>query len=221
MGDLELTRGRLLGDLIQRARLRSGRSVTDCAQVIGVTEEEFAKAESGEAILSLPSFEALAMYLNVPISHFWSDATPRAEARETRYHEYLILRRRIIGALIRQARIRNKQTLEELAKQVKMDPELVEKYELGLESISYFELETIAGSLGVSLEYFADPSHGPFVRHETEQVLRERISELPPEMRSFVTEPVNIKYLETAMRLSKMDVDQLRSIAEGILDITL
>ena len=39
-------------------------------------------------------------------------------------------------------------------------------------------------------------------------------------MRAFIAEPINRNYIETAMRLSEMDVDRLRLIAESILDIT-
>ncbi len=51
--------------------------------------------------------------------------------------------------------------------------------------------------------------------------MQQHFDELPPEVQAFVVEPVNIGYLETAMRLSKLDVHRLRRIAEGLLDITL
>ena len=39
-------------------------------------------------------------------------------------------------------------------------------------------------------------------------------------MRAFLTNPVNISYLETAKKLSEMDVAKLRQVAEDILEIT-
>lgn len=41
------------------------------------------------------------------------------------------------------------------------------------------------------------------------------------ELRSFVSKPSNIPFLELAMKLSKMDAKKLRDIAESILEITL
>jgi hypothetical protein len=50
--------------------------------------------------------------------------------------------------------------------------------------------------------------------------MQQRFEQLPPDIKAFVVEPINLSYLQTAMRLSELDVDKLRSIAEGILDIT-
>ena len=45
--------------------------------------------------------------------------------------------------------------------------------------------------------------------------------ELPAELQAFVSQPVNRPYLELAIKLSSMSSDKLRSVAEGLLDITL
>jgi hypothetical protein len=37
----------------------------------------------------------------------------------------------------------------------------------------------------------------------------------------FVSKPVNRPYLELAQRLSKTNVENLRAVAEGLLEITL
>jgi hypothetical protein len=50
--------------------------------------------------------------------------------------------------------------------------------------------------------------------------MERRFREMSPEMKEFVTKPANIAYLRTAKRLSEMDVEQLRAIAAGILEIT-
>ena len=70
------------------------------------------------------------------------------------------------------------------------------------------------------VDYFADDKFGPLARHEANLLMQKRFDELPPDVKAFVAEPINLSYLETAMRLSALDVDQLRNIAEGILDIT-
>ncbi|MDP2776994.1 MAG: hypothetical protein Q8O48_05080, partial [Anaerolineales bacterium] len=49
----------------------------------------------------------------------------------------------------------------------------------------------------------------------------QKILELPQEMQDFVCQPVNRPYLELAMKLNEMSKEKLRSVAEGLLDITL
>jgi hypothetical protein len=47
-----------------------------------------------------------------------------------------------------------------------------------------------------------------------------KFKELPNELQDFVCKPVNRPYLELAMRLSDLSVEKLRSVAEGLLEIT-
>jgi transcriptional regulator with XRE-family HTH domain len=143
------------------------------------------------------------------------------EARETDYDLYQSLRQRIIGALLKQARIQADRSPEELASALDTEVERIEAYESGTEAIPYFQLEKLASDLDVSIQYFSNEEHGPLAQYETEQHLQKRFENLPPEVKVFVAEPINLSYLETAIRLSEMDVAKLRSIAEGILDITL
>jgi hypothetical protein len=48
----------------------------------------------------------------------------------------------------------------------------------------------------------------------------QEFSELPSELQQFVCKPINRPYLELAMRLSDLPVDRLRTVAEGLLEIT-
>ena len=56
--------------------------------------------------------------------------------------------------------------------------------------------------------------------HEAAKTRQRHFQEMPPELQSFIVRPANINYLETAMRLSEMDVEKLRTIAASILEIT-
>lgn len=214
------TRAKILGDLIRDARVRAGRSVEDCGRSIGLTPEGFTAIEQGESDLSLPELEVLAIYLNVPMSYFWGQ-TVHEEDKRIDFASYVDLRHRIIGTLIRQARLEADLSAEALAERAGLEVSQVEKFESGEEPIPYFLLENLAGALGVSTGYFSENDHGPLARHEDEHRIQRHFDELPPHMRAFVAKPTNISYLETAMRLSEMDVDRLRGIAESILDITL
>jgi transcriptional regulator with XRE-family HTH domain len=220
MGENETSRAVMLGELVRSARLKAGSSVEECARILGVPAEVFASAEEGDAALSLPDLEALSMYLKVPMSYFWGSQGPE-QNHEPDYAAYVGLRNRIIGALLRQARIEHELSLEQLAGELGVETDLIEAFELGIKPIPYFELERLADTLNLTVEYFAEPFHGPLAQYESEREMQKRYSELPPDIRAFVAEPVNVTYLQTAMHLSEMDVDRLRHIAESILDITL
>jgi hypothetical protein len=55
----------------------------------------------------------------------------------------------------------------------------------------------------------------------TGQLAMQKFMNLPKDLQDFVCQPVNRPYLELAMKLSSMPRDKLRSVAEGLLDITL
>jgi hypothetical protein len=43
---------------------------------------------------------------------------------------------------------------------------------------------------------------------------------LSPELQAFIAKPINRPYLELAVKLSQLDADRLRSVAEALLAIT-
>lgn len=219
MRELDVTRAKILGVLIKDARLYAGRSAAECARALGITVAELDEAERGERMLTLPHLEVLAIYLEVPMAHFWGTKTLE-QVRRSDFSQFLSLRDRMIGALLRQARVEAERSTADLAREIEVDEARIEAYESGRESIPFFQLERLGKYLGVAMDYFTDVEHGPLAKHETEQRVQQRFDELPPDLQEFVTNPVNVAYLQTARRLSQLDVDRLRNIAEGILDIT-
>lgn len=219
MNNLDQTRAKILGDLIRDARLHAGRSVADCARILGITEERFSQAETGEYTPALPDLEVLAMYLNVPMAHFWGNVTLDV-LQQTDFETFTKIRQRIIGALLRRARIQSKRSLEEAASHIDGAVKQIEEYESGTTAVPLFELEKLGKFYGVTLDYFSDEARGPLAQHENSQKMQKRFNEIPPDIRQFMMEPINLSYLQIAMRLSELDVKRLRNIAEGLLDIT-
>lgn len=220
MNELDRNRAEILAGLIQDARIHDRRSPDECAEVLGISPDDFSKIETVERDISLPELEVLAMYLGVPMGYFWG-SSKLEEDGETDYDLYQSLRNRIIGALLRQARIQADRSPEEVASTLNTNIEQIAAYEAGAEAIPYFQLEKLANDLNVSIQYFSNEEHGPLAYNESKQYLQKKFDNLPPEVKVFVAEPINLSYLETAIRLSEMDVEKLRRIAEGILEITL
>ena len=215
-----LTRAEFLGGLIRKARLQEAHSVAECAAVLGKSAAEYELLENGEVSPSLPELEVLAMYFEVPMSHFWGTSIDVVRTNVD-YSNYLSLRQMMIGVMLGQIRITAKLTADELAQETGVSADMIANYESGLVPIPYFELETFAAKFDASIKVFVDDSYGPLAENEAERELEKRFREWSPRMKLFIADSRNQAYLETAMRLSEMDADKLRSIAEGILEITL
>ncbi len=216
-------REKKLGLLIRDARMAERRSIKECAEAIGVTSGVFRAYEEGRRSPSLPELEALVYFLKLPISQFWgtetiSDAPLPMEPDDI--SKLIALRQRMIGALLRQERTRVNMSIRQLAAETGISQSKITKYELGERPASVPELESILSVLGSSIETFFDQS-GPIGQWMNSQRGMQKFLELPEEMQNFVCQPVNRPYLELAMKLSEMSREKLRSVAEGLLDITL
>lgn len=219
MDETDSNRAKVLGELILKARESSGCTVEECADLLGISAEAYVSIEGDGADISLPELEALALFFRVPMAYFWGSES-LVEGKSTDFELYVSLRQRILSSLLRQARLDAELSIEQLAEQVDLDAQLISSYEAGEQSIPYFNLENLADNLNLDIQYLATEGHGPLAKLESERQMLKRFNELPPDVQAFVVEPINLSYLETAMRLSKMDADKLRGIAEGLLDIT-
>ena len=219
MNEQDLTRSKILGVLIRDARQHAGRSLEECARVLQITPERLREAEQGQQVLSLPALEVLSIYLDIPMAHFWGTQT-LGDAEEPPFGELLALRHKIVGVLLRRARTEAGMDAAALAEAADVDAEQLDLYERGQEPIPYLELERMARALDVSVRSFADEERGPLGRHEEAYRRKQQFEQLPPEIQAFVTNPSNVHYIKTAMELSEMDADRLRTIAESLLEIT-
>jgi transcriptional regulator with XRE-family HTH domain len=219
MSELNTARAKMLGELVQKAREHYGRTKKECAAVLGLTATTYNQIESGEYPISLPQLEAIALYLNLPMGYFWGSEPLKTET-EIDFTSLIDLRHRVIGVLLSQQRLRNRQTIAELAEAIGVAEDTIKAYEMGQEPIPYLHLEQLCRQLKVSVSYFLDDPHGPLGRHEAKQKLERQFQRLSPDMQAFLINPVNVSYLDTAKKLSEMDVAQLRQVAESLLEIT-
>lgn len=216
-------RAKKLGILLRDARLHTGHSVATCAQILGVSESVYQQYEAGEQAPSLPEIENLSYFWEIPIEHFWGSAILGQQGtlpREVKLEKMLALRQRMVGGLIRKYRTDSGISLEQLAAQLNITAQELNAYELAQRPIPLPILEHIADSLNRTLRDFHDKK-GPVGQWNAQQRATKHFRELSPEMQEFVIKPVNRPFLEIAHRLSKMPVDQLRVLAESLLEITL
>jgi transcriptional regulator with XRE-family HTH domain len=216
-------RAKKLGLLIRDARLTKKKSIEECAQAVGTTASLFMEYEYGEKSPSLPEIEILAYYLKTPLEHFWGRDTfsKTAQVPNSQDSARLIqIRQRIIGALIRQARLQAGISIDDLANKTGLTPAALNAYELGGEPLPFPLLEMLAILLHKPLRDFQDKNGQAGVWTAQQQAVQVLL-EMPAGLQNFVTKPINQPYLELAQRLSEMSVEKLRAVAEGLLEITL
>jgi transcriptional regulator with XRE-family HTH domain len=216
-------RSKKLGVLIRDARLAARRTSRETAEAMGISRALLLAYEEGRRAPSLPELEALVYYLRLPLAHFWGHQAISGEAAATEpldLTRLMSVRQRVIGALLRQERNQANLSVKDTAERTGIPGHRIKAYELGERPIPLPELEVLLTALGGRVEDFFD-KNGPVGRWLLSQGLVQGFLELPEEMRTFVSQPVNRPYLELAMKLSEMSKDRLRSVAEGLLDITL
>lgn len=213
-------RDRVIGVLLRDARTRAGRTKQECASLLGVPVSTITAFEEGRKSISLPELEVLAFFLDVPVNHFW-EHNPQLLTEETPppVQEILALRHRIVGALLQKARQETGKSRKDLAQLLGCSVSRIAAYEYGERPIPLAELEVLARALNRSMDYFLDQA-GPIGEWEEDQRAFQAFRQLPPEIREFVSKPINRSYLEVAMKLAEMPAGVLRQIAEGLLEIT-
>src|SRR6185295_13427996 len=80
--EVHLLRARILGVLIRDARQASGKTQTEVAAELRVSEDHVRDWEYGRVAPSLPELEMLAFFLGIPVSQFWSTKTISAQDDE-------------------------------------------------------------------------------------------------------------------------------------------
>jgi transcriptional regulator with XRE-family HTH domain len=215
-------RAKMVGVLLRDARVKAGRSLDDCARLLRASAEQVERWEYGEEAPSLPQLELLAFYLDVPISHFWGVDTLESASDDpvSAQSEYLLLRDRMIGALLRLAREDAGVTLDALSAETGVPAEQIAQYELGESSVPMHELSVLSNAVKKNISYFLESgSHlGDWLSMREEW---RDFTNLPPDVRRFAANPLNIGFLEIAILFSQMPADKLRRVGESVLNISM
>lgn len=215
-------RGKMLGVLIRDARDSASRTIEDCARLLGVSSETVQAWEFGDEVPTLPQLELLAYYLDIPVSHFWGQKTLKSEGvdRSNAQQQYMVLRNRMIGGLLRKAREDGNQTIDELSVATSLPVELIQHYEMGETEIPMHQLSVLASGVNRNMDYFLESSSyiGELLQIREEW---KKFTDLDEDVRQFAANQTNIGFIKIAMMFSKMPTNELRKVAEGMLEITM
>jgi transcriptional regulator with XRE-family HTH domain len=228
---IKTLRAHKLAALIMDARLYARRTPEEACALLGWDSYQLEALETARVAPSLPELEALAAIYAVPVDHFFGSKSLSDEMPKLRIetmNQRLQLRHRILGAMIMQARTRQDLDREDLAILTDISIDQLAQYELGQSPIPVTDLEDITEVLEIDLASWVDsyaiPTRATFFKASVSEV-QEELAEivdprLPKELSEFITNPVNKQYLVIANKLSVLPADQLRRIAESLLEIT-
>jgi transcriptional regulator with XRE-family HTH domain len=128
--------------------------------------------------------------------------------------------RRAIGEKLAELREEAGHSPEYLAEQSGLSLETLQAVENGEQALPTPEFERLVASLGHSVSDFSGGpgAVGDWLRSKD---TIEQFMDMPEDLRDFVSRPYNRPYIDIALKLSTMEVNRLRSVAEGLLEITL
>jgi len=215
-------RAKMMGVLLRDARVSAARTIDDCARLLRVNPEQIESWEFGDESPSLPQLELLAYYLDVPVSHFWGMQTAkisRAGSEEIQ-PEYISLRNRMVGALLRQAREELGLPFQRVSEKTGIDVATLEAYELGDILLPMPILLTLADIYKKPVPYFLETS-GQIGELLMMREAWKHFMQLPEDVRAFAANPLNVGFIHIAVLLSQMPADRLRQVGASILDITM
>jgi transcriptional regulator with XRE-family HTH domain len=215
-------RAKMLGVLLRDARVSAARTLEDCARLLSIEPAQMEAWEVGDSVPTLPQLELLAYYLDVPVSHFWGLETTKISraGREHVQPEYVSLRNRMIGAMLRQAREEAEMSIENVAEATALDAALIQQYETGDVSPPMHELSVLSATLDKNVSYFVENS-GQIGELLAMREAWKHFADLPEDVRAFAADPKNIGFIHIAVMLSHMPAERLREVGASILDITM
>lgn len=207
--------GKFLGALIRKSRLNAARSIEECAGFLQVEAQLLDDWEYGEQVPSLPHLELLANFLTGTAGELengdWQHRHPPGD-------EYLVLRQRLIGAMLRAARESTDQSIEELSAFTALDVELLEAYENGTSMIPLSHLTALAQAVEGDLSDFTEPNGA--ARAKPESAARsQRKLETGSELRLFAKDSQNEAFIRLAMAFRHIERQNLHRIADALFAI--
>jgi transcriptional regulator with XRE-family HTH domain len=220
--ELYAIRSRMLGVLITDARHAAGYDLETLAEGVGVDTDTVQAWEYGQSVPSLPQIELMAYILQVPISHFWGTETfeKRRDERQIDGQEYSLVRDRMIGLMIATARQEKNLSDTEVADKLGIHPDDLSAYELGQLAVPMTVLTSLSSLLEVSLNYFLE-DNGRVAHFLEVQSMSDTFARMPEDIRDFISAPAHEAYIRVAMALAHIPTENLRALAEGLIDITM
>jgi transcriptional regulator with XRE-family HTH domain len=209
-------RHRVVCELVRIARESSGRRTKDLAEFLGISSAAIAAIESGEKEPTLPQLEAIAFFLRTPVHTLLGITAPqRLTTPPANFDEILRLRGYIIGARIKQARLKRCESLAQCANTIGVTAATLQMWEIGRRQPGIVELETLLAHFELTWDDMLDLGIGPLGELQMLQIQQTQFEALPADVRAFVCDPGSQAVLQLAVRLRSLSTEELRTIADA------
>ena len=207
--------GRILGALIRKSRLEAERTQEECASFLRVEPQSIESWEFGDLAPSMPQLELLARFFKGRTSD--NGFGPVSE-KFTAQEEYIVLRQRLIGGMLREARNAMKQSIDELSAKTGLDGDLLERYEFGETTIPVSHLTVLALAVKRDLSYFTEQ---PSSATDSDQMDNAGPASTVDdhELRQFVADSENRDFIRLAMAFRHVERANLHQIADALFAI--
>lgn len=217
-------RTKIIGVLLQAARLKARRTLKECADQLGCTPHMVSQYEYGRRGISLPELELLAALFDLPVNHLWEEelAVFEEEAGKPLAQELIPLRQKVIGILLRQARMKAGKTQSQCARVLGVSTDTMSKYEHGRKPVPFAQLELMSPYLDLPLSELLDKelstSRVAISARGGELLSADNAWErLPLRVQDFIRNPEALPYLGTALTLYELPHDSLKRLGEAVL----
>ena len=191
-------RNRMLGIQIKKNRYQQNQTVEQLAQLCEIPTSDLEFYETGQTPIPLPIFLKISEVLHLPYE--------RAQSPES----------------ITADKIEEPPVVQPDEIPVQPEPEPAMDNESDLVELPIMESDALPLSQAPEPVLINETIPvEPGENLQSPQSITEQFPGISEELREFITKPVNVPYLELAMKLSQMDAKKLRDIAESLLEITL
>jgi transcriptional regulator with XRE-family HTH domain len=220
---LLILRSKKIGVCLKDARLKARKTVDEAASTLGISAENYTAMEAGAASPSFPQLESLALLYHAPFDSLvkWHGNEAGDSVVDPAVMKKVVtLREHVVAATLVKARQEKGVSAESMAAHLGISAEELQHFERAEKEIPYPLLEEACQFLGLDLPMLHSSRLSPHPIEVKPQEPVQEFAELPAEMVDFIQKPINRPYLELAKKLSDMNVDKLRTIAESLLEIT-
>ena len=216
-------RSKKIGVCLTDARLKARKSVDEAASFLSISAEKYAAMEAGAASPSFPQLESLALFYRAPFDSLikWhGDDDGRSKVDPAVMEKVVTLREHVVAAKLVKARQERGISPESMASHLGISSEELQHFERAEKEIPYPVLEEACEFLGLDLATLHSARLASNMTEAKPQAPIQDFAGLPSDLVDFIQKPINRPYLELAKKLSDMNVDKLRTIAENLLEIT-
>ncbi|MBG0786586.1 MAG: helix-turn-helix domain-containing protein [Anaerolineaceae bacterium] len=171
-----------LHEKIKTIRMSLHFSIHDCAKLLGISQGNYLAFENGEAHLSLPDLEILALYFGLPLEAFFTDQYKRLYQltllQDSIRPHYQLLRQKVIRTQLSLERQAAGLTLEQLGEATGIPLETMQGYEEDIVPIPLDDLQKVCQHLGKHIDsFFPDDRQIAETLHLPQKNMLEQVEE--------------------------------------------